>query len=56
MRFAYLILSHTGGNPNGEEEKKNHLNGLLEKKRRSEYLANKYNLHSRLHSKTDDCL
>lgn len=39
MRFACLILSHTGGNPNGEEEKeKNHLNGLLEKKTKSEYL------------------
>jgi len=46
MRFACLILSHTGGNPNGEEEKeKNHLNGLLEKKRRSEYPTNKSNLY-----------
>lgn len=42
MRFTSLTLSHTGGNPDGEEEKeKNHLNGLLEKKRRSEYLVNK---------------
>ena len=41
-RFACLILSHIGGNPNGEEEKeKNHLNGLLEKKRKSEYPTNK---------------
>ena len=46
MRFACLILSHTRGNPNGEEEKeKNHLNGLLEKKRRSEYPTNKSNLY-----------
>lgn len=30
--FSHLILPHTGGNPNGEEEKGGHPNGLLEKR------------------------
>lgn len=47
VRFAHLILSHTGGNPNREEERDSPPNGLL-KKKRSACPTNKSNLPSRL--------